>query len=121
MQFAQQRHVSAIVFPAGFNLSAVIAPRMFFASRHGIPCGRLMSAARGQNEREDKITFSHERGNVADFSLGKMVQGTAWSREGTRFRASKRNCEFMTSASSPWLAARQFGNSRSSMRGVQNA
>ena len=59
MQFAQQRHVPAIVFPAGFDLSAVITPRMFFASSDGIPRGRLTSAARGQNERENKITFSH--------------------------------------------------------------
>ena len=46
-QFTEQRHVPAIIFPAGFNLSAVITPRMFFASGDGIPCGRLMSAARG--------------------------------------------------------------------------
>jgi hypothetical protein len=37
---------------------------MFFASSDRIPRRRLMSAARGQNERENKITFPHERGNL---------------------------------------------------------
>jgi hypothetical protein len=66
--------VPAIVFPAGFDLSTVIAPRMFFASSDRIPRRRLMSAARGQNERENKITFPHERGNLADFRDGKIAR-----------------------------------------------
>src|SRR5437868_13938165 len=58
MQFAQQRHLPAIVFTAAFDLSAVIPPRMFFASSDGIPRGRLTSTARRPSERENAITSS---------------------------------------------------------------
>src|SRR5690242_15448927 len=72
-QFTEQSHMSAIIFPAGLNLSAVIAPRMFFAGGDSVPGGRLTSPARGQNDCENEVTFSHWRDNVAKFPVGKML------------------------------------------------
>src|SRR5436190_2278005 len=68
MQFAQQRHMPTIVFPARFDLPAVITPRMFRPYRGNIPGGRLMPAAAGKSEREKEVNFSHLARKRSHFS-----------------------------------------------------
>ena len=57
---------------------------MFLSSGDGIPRGRLMPAARGQKERENKTEFSHGRENtdgssraLVDRSRGSYLKGFA--------------------------------------------
>ena len=49
----------AIVFPARFDLPAIITPRMVRSYCHSIPSRRLMPAARGKSECEKEGNFSH--------------------------------------------------------------
>src|SRR5437763_502876 len=91
MQFAQQRHVPTIVFPARFDLPAVITPRMFRPYRGNIPGGRLMSAARGKSEREKEVNFSHLARKRSHFSCCENGSRT-WRVTPESIRASRVHC-----------------------------
>jgi hypothetical protein len=66
-QFAEQCHTPAIVFPARFDLSAVIAPRMFLPRCRDIPGRRLMQPAGGQKQEwyDQQKPFCNHSGKIA--------------------------------------------------------
>ena len=61
----------AIVFPARFDLPAIITPRMVRSYCHSIPSRRLMPAARGKSECEKEGNFSHLARKRSRFSGGE--------------------------------------------------
>ena len=67
MQFAEESHSAAIIFPARFDLPTVKTPRMFWSCGRSIPGWRAVSAATGEEQKRDnyKKSVHHQCRKVA--------------------------------------------------------
>ena len=83
----------AIVFPARFDLPAIITPRMVRSYCCSIPSRRVMPAARGKSERDKKVNVSHlarKRSHFSCWENRSRARGTYAAKIRMKGRAATR-------------------------------